>query len=227
MDHPLERPIWSALTTRQAHLAEVDGRARRFPPAVTALAALAAPTDEAWRALAGLLAADEVAGVLLDEAPALPAELELVEGAPCAQMVQASPGMDVAPLAGTVTLGASDAADMLELASRTRPGPFGPRTHELGGFLGVRDGGRLIAMSGERMRVPGMIEISGVCTDPGFAGRGLAAMLVAACARRIRAAGEQPFLHVRASNARAIALYQRLGFVERARLGYAVVRRRR
>lgn len=224
MAHPLDRPIAAALTTRQAHLAEVRGAARRFAPEVTALAALDDVTDDAWRDLAAILRPGEVAGLLLDDRPALPASLAIVDTAPCVQMVHVDDDAIAGALDGAVELGPADAPEMLELATRTRPGPFGPRTHELGRFVGVRAGGRLIAMSGERMRVPGMTEISGVCTDPAHAGRGLAAALVAEGARRIRADGEQPFLHVKADNRRAIALYERLGFVERARVLYVIVR---
>ena len=35
-----------------------------------------------------------------------------------------------------------------------------------GDFWGVRDNGRLIAMAGERLKLDGMSEVSGVCTHP-------------------------------------------------------------
>jgi predicted GNAT family acetyltransferase len=101
---------------------------------------------------------------------------------------------------------------MLALATLTRPGPFFERTHELGEFIGVREGGRLIAMAGERMKPDGFTEVSGVCTHPDFRGQGHAAALTRIVASRIRERGETPFLHAYASNAPAIALYERLGY---------------
>ncbi|HVK42142.1 MAG TPA: GNAT family N-acetyltransferase, partial [Phenylobacterium sp.] len=105
-----------------------------------------------------------------------------------------------------------DAPQMLALATLTAPGPFFARTHQLGRFVGVKAGGQLVAMAGERMRPPGHTEVSGVCTHPDHRGRGYAAGLMLEVAARIRARGEIPFLHSYAHNTGAIALYQALGF---------------
>ena len=112
---------------------------------------------------------------------------------------------------------------MLELVARTEPGPFGPETYRMGRYLGIRRGGALIAMAGERLRPPGWTEISAVCTDPAFRGQGLAARLVGAVCAGIVQRGERPLLHVLASNQSAIALYERLGFVVRRSLQFEVV----
>src|SRR5204862_4922039 len=105
-------------------------------------------------------------------------------------------------------LGDDEAPAMLALATLTRPGPFAARTASLGEFWGIRDGGRLVAMAGERMRQRGFTEVSGVCTHPDARGRGLARTLSAFMTARIRARGETPYLHAYASNTAAIALYQ-------------------
>src|SRR4029077_5363570 len=106
----------------------------------------------------------------------------------------------------------ADVPAMLDLVARTQPGPFARRTIELGTYLGVREGGALVAMAGERMHLDGHSEISAVCTDPSQRRRGLARDLVLTLARRIRARGERPFLHVAADNVNAIRLYEALGF---------------
>jgi predicted GNAT family acetyltransferase len=117
-----------------------------------------------------------------------------------------------------VPLGDSDAPDMMELAQLTAPGPFAARTHRLGQFYGIRREGRLVAMTGERMRLPGFAEVSGVCTHPDWRGHGFAEQLCQRVIAAIRTRGETPFLHAIASNVSAVSLYEKLGFSIRTRL---------
>jgi predicted GNAT family acetyltransferase len=113
---------------------------------------------------------------------------------------------------------------MLDLVARTRPGPFLPRTIELGGYIGIRRNGALVAMAGERLRPPGWSEISAVCTDADFRGKGLATRLTLAVACAITDRGELPFLHAAADNVSAIRLYQSLGFRLRRTATFVVMR---
>lgn len=117
-----------------------------------------------------------------------------------------------------------DATEMRALALLTEPGPFGPATHGLGPFFGIRRAGRIVAMAGERMRIPGFAEISAVCTHPEFRGQGLSIGPTAAVAQGIAARGEIPFLHCYPSNAPALALYRRLGFVVRREMVVTILR---
>jgi predicted GNAT family acetyltransferase len=210
--HPLDAPVWQALTTRQATVARGDGRARRIDPAYGLFAAVAVHVPDHHAALAGLVAPGETIGLFERAPPASLPGFRRTSTATCVQMIAADP-----PFAPTdaVSLGDADAAEMLALAGLTRPGPFFRHTHRFGGFLGVRIDGRLAAMAGTRLALPGYREVSGVCTHPDFRGRGLAAGLIAAVAGAIRAAGDTPFLTSYADNAGAIALYRRLGFVPR------------
>lgn len=111
-----------------------------------------------------------------------------------------------------VGLGPQDVPEMLELIDATHPGPFSKRTVELGGYLGRRIDGRLVAMAGERMHPPGFTEVSAVCTLAEFRGRGLGAALTLAVAKNIRARGEEAFLHAADTNVNAIRLYKSIGF---------------
>ena len=113
---------------------------------------------------------------------------------------------------GAVPLELADVPEMLDLARRTKPGPFLSRTVAMGNYLGIRYGGALVAMAGERLHPSGWTEISAVCTDAAWRRRGLASRLVLAVAAGIRARGETPFLHAVASNVNAIRLYEQLGF---------------
>jgi ribosomal protein S18 acetylase RimI-like enzyme len=113
-----------------------------------------------------------------------------------------------------IRLGAQHASQALELATLTRPGPFGPRTIELGEYFGCFEGERLVAMAGERMHAGTLREISGVCTHPDFQGRGLARRLMVKLIRRQMLRDETPFLHVMRDNTGARRLYERMGFRE-------------
>jgi predicted GNAT family acetyltransferase len=124
-----------------------------------------------------------------------------------------------------VTLGAADVPEMLALVELTKPGPFLLRTHEMGTFLGIRIGGRLAAMTGERMKPAHYTEMTAVCVHPDHRGRGYAQVLLAAVSRQIVARGEIPFLHVFSDNAAAIALYRRQGMEIRRRMCVTVVGR--
>ncbi|AGT08771.1 GNAT family N-acetyltransferase [Paracoccus aminophilus] len=212
--HPLDNPAWSALTGRQASLGEGGAFARRFHPEVSPFAAIAAPTPDCLDALAGLLRADETA-LLIADGP-LP-EVSGVKNTPLfevVQMVETSPA-EIAPDRDIQSLTAADVPEMMALAERTKPGPFGPRTGEMGRYLGIRDEARLIAMAGERLQFAGHREISAVCVDEAFRGRRLAQHLMTALRREIRAKGELPFLHVRSDAPRTQRLYEHMGFAPR------------
>lgn len=223
--HPLDRPIRTALTTRQKMLAEINGPARRFPADVAPFADMEDFSPESFAALHALLGPDQPAVLFTPDPVAPPPSFELVMAATGEQMI----GMphEVSGATPEMTLlTRDDVPEMRALVELTKPGPFGPRTHELGDFLGVRIGGRLAAMTGERMKPGDYTEMTAVCVHPEFRGRGLAQALLAQVARRIAARGEIPFLHVFSDNAPAIALYRRQGMTIRRRLHVTVLGRR-
>ena len=151
------------------------------------------------------------------ETPDVPAGFKVVLADTGEQMI-GSPADSPLRDAEIVTLGAGDVPAMVALTELTKPGPFALRTHELGTFLGIRAGGELVAMTGERMKPGKFVEMTAVCVHPEYRGRGYAQALLAAVARRIEARGEIPFLHVFSNNTSAIALYQRQGMRIRRRL---------
>lgn len=223
--HPLDRPVWASLIGAHAPLSEGGALARRYQPDVNRFAATPDDSPEALAALAALPAPGE--SLFLVQVPALvvPPGLRVVKQGICVQMLATRALRDDGGPDALLGLGEPDAADMFALATLTEPGPFLPRTHVMGDFLGVRQAGRLMAMAGERLRVPGYAEVSGVCTHPDARGQGLARRLSAAVAARIQARGEQPFLHAWESNAAAIKLYEALGFRVRTRVNVAVLAR--
>lgn len=223
MEHPLDRPSWSALTSRQAHLARGDGGALRFDPDYGLFAAAADNGVDATAALAALVPADGIVGLVEAHEMPLPQGLA-VKDAICNQMI-ADRIAPAEPEFTVTVLGDADAGAMLALATLTQPGPFFRKTHQLGGFIGVKQDGKLVAMAGERMKPSGFTEVSGVCTHPDHRGKGYAGGLMRIVAEKILARGETPFLHVYADNAGAIALYETLGFRFRAALHFTLLSR--
>jgi ribosomal protein S18 acetylase RimI-like enzyme len=222
--HPLDKLIWTALTTRQAALAEGGGSARRMRSDVGPFAACADHSDAAVAALAALIPEDGDISLLEPSPPPAPAAIELSFTAPGVQMVARAFARGASELP-IEPLDEPDAEEMLALALLTRPGPFRARTHTLGRFIGLRDNGRLIAMAGERLQTDEFIEISGVCTHPDYRSRGYGAALLTTVGQRILDEGKTPFLHAYASNAGAIALYRSLGFEHRCDVTHAVWKR--
>jgi len=224
--HPLDNVIWNALNTSQEHLGAGRGAARKFHPEVSLLGGFSEPSAEAYDSLANLLGAGERVGLFLEADPKPPSNWKVVASIPLLQMLHEN-GDSQAP-AGTKLpvfhqLGEADVPEMLALTKLTKPGPFATRTREMGDYFGIRKDGALVAMAGERLRVPGFTEISAVCTHPEHAGQGHARRLVTLLLDRIKGRGERAFLHVREENTRAVELYERMGFRKRLLRKYALL----
>ena len=227
----LDNEIWEALGGFHARFAEGAYGARRYLPGVSPLSAVRDPTDPVcWTDLADLMGERERTGLLLWSVPDVGAALQLLQTTPLVQMTfTADPAtLPVAEPFSFRDLSAADADVMIALVALTRPGPMERRTVELGRYVGVHDAaGELIAMSGERARLPGWTEVSAVCTHPDHRGKGLARQLMLLIMRDIIARNEWPFLHVASANTGAQQLYRSLGFTVRRAGVHVTVRRAR
>lgn len=212
------------MTTRQAAIAERNASARRYPIDVAPFADLRDTSPESFAALFALLQPGEAAVLFTPEPVSAPTRFDVMLAKTGEQMIGtpadvANSGVDV------VRLDAADVPAMTELVTLTNPGPFAPRTHTLGLFLGIKIDGRLAAMIGERMKPGNHTEMTGICVHPDFRGRSYAQVLMAAISGHILARGHIPFLHVFSDNAPAIALYRRQGMSIRRTMHVTVLRR--
>jgi ribosomal protein S18 acetylase RimI-like enzyme len=218
----LDNPAYASLGGAHAHLAQVSGRARRYPADVAPFLALPSPASpQDWLDAADLVQPGAQVAGRYDGAP--PDGWRALGAFDLVQMIEERVGgIDCAE---AVSLGAGDVPEMLELVAQTEPGPFLARTIELGSYLGIRRGRTLVAMGGERFKPDGWTEISAVCTRPDHRGQGLASALIGALMAGIKRRSERAFLHVMATNTGAIRLYEELGFRVRRQVTLAVLTR--
>ncbi|HEY7871489.1 MAG TPA: GNAT family N-acetyltransferase [Rudaea sp.] len=224
----LDNPFWSSLQTRHRALALRDGDAARYPPQFAPFAGVADADVDTNDALARLVAPGETL-LLLGVAPRLPAPWTLEAFHPLAQMIRTAP-MAVADGPPIAELSAAHRADVLALTALVYPHYFRGRTMELGRYFGIympdgNGGTRLAAMIGERLGTDTHTEMSAICTHPDFNGRGYARRLTAFLTNDTLAHGRTPFLHVSRENARALQLYERMGYTLRRDIGFWALRR--
>lgn len=225
--NPLDNIIWHALNTRHAQFALGDGAVKKFVPEVAPFSAFPEGANDDYALLEKIVAQGEVTALFLRDEYKPRTGWEVVVTGPLIQMVRAVKGEAglLPPSPDIETMGRDQSAEMIELVQIAKPGPFSARTHEMGDYYGLRAGGRLAALSGERLKIPGFTEVSAVCTHPDHLGKGYAGTLMSRVIRGIEARGETALLHSRADNDRAIALYERLGFRTRLHGHFAAIKR--
>jgi ribosomal protein S18 acetylase RimI-like enzyme len=215
MHEDLDHSIWNALTTAHADLAIAAGRARRYPPDVSPLAAVERPDPAAFADLESLVSpGEQVALFTLGPYEAAPG-WRIAKGRFIDQMVcvDEADTPDMPSTASVRPLTGQDVPDMLELTALTKPGPFLPNTIRMGRYVGIRaSDGRLVAMAGERLKLARYTEVSAVCSHPDHRGRGYVQAVMGRMLALVRAEGKTPFLHVKTENTPAKIVYERLGF---------------
>lgn len=215
---PLDRPAWHALNGPQAALTSGKSAVRRLDPRYGPFACAPDAGPQSLAALSALLrGAGDAIAVFEPEAWPAPPGTRVAMTMDCVQMVCTE--LPASPDAQTILLSEHDAPSMRALAAEAAPGPWSEWTHRYGDFFGVRQGGKLLAMAGERLRpAPGLTELSGVATAAAARGQGLGEQVVRAVVHNLAARGDTALLHCRTDNANAIRLYERLGFKHRRRM---------
>jgi predicted GNAT family acetyltransferase len=212
--HPLDNPCWHSALTAHARFASGTALAKRYVPELGPLVVLSDHSEAALQDMAALVAPGETIYLFEAELPDLPGwTIHFIDHA--MQMVSTQPVEAAEDDAAILTLTKVDVPEMLALIEQNRPGPFFERTIELGHYIGIRQGGELVAMAGERFCMTGYHEISAVCTHPDYESRGYARRLVSSLVNENWRNGITPYLHTGTQNSRAIRLYERLGFQSR------------
>jgi len=207
----LDNIMWHCLSGPHAKFATGEGAVRRYAPGFSPIVGFEDPHHPDFETLAKYCEPGDFFYTDIWSGAAPPG-WRIDKDARMWKMVWQAPmpGEDTAPDA--IPLRPEHASQAMELAKLTNPGPFGIRTPELGEYFGYFDGGRLIAMAGERMCAGNLHEVSGICTHPDFQGRGLARKLTLKLVRLQMQSGKTSFLHVISTNARARALYEKMGY---------------
>jgi GNAT superfamily N-acetyltransferase len=217
----LDNPIWHALDGKHGALAARAGRMAWYPSTIAPFIAVPSSgiVPELHAALAGGFHPPAYFVGTIPET--LPAGWLFSSRSSILQMMPTGAAVPDIETEDIRELQIGDRPRMLELARAAFPDYFRERTAELGLYLGIFSGARLVAMAGERLAVDGWQEISGVCTHPEFGGRGYARRLTLALMIRHRQRGVASFLHVSEGNAVARRLYESMGFEARVSLPLA------
>jgi ribosomal protein S18 acetylase RimI-like enzyme len=210
----LDNPAWYALTETHRQFAMGSDRLKRYQETIVSFFAFDHNKKNALQELDQLCKAGE-SFFIIGELPSLPSNYSIESNLPCLQMICTSLTHSPAFSSLIEELGEKDEQQMLALINLVQPGYFLPGTRLMGNYYGIRQEGELVAITGERMRMNGLTEISAVVTHPGFTGRHYAQKLVAHAVNKNLEAGIIPFLHVAENNERAIGIYKKLGFVQR------------
>jgi ribosomal protein S18 acetylase RimI-like enzyme len=223
MEHVLNNPVWTALTTGNANLALGNEQVKYYPHEVAAFVGLKENSTHSLHLLYDATPNDGPHIVITPHKLEIPKQWKLARYLMWYQMIYditlATPTVTAEP----VLLTDEDIPQMMELTKLTNPGPFFERTIDFGHYYGLFDGDKLIAMAGQRMHSTPYAEISAVCTHPDYLGRGYARQLLLHQIHRIRAAGGLPYLHVRDDNERPFKIYESMGFVTRKALHFYVL----
>ena len=220
----LNNPIWQALHSGDRHLAIGNDFFIMYPEDIGLFVGVDESRSSVPEQLFKALPAKSVKVLIIKKKLTFSPEWQILHAGPLWQMVAENPA-EIAGNEEIIPLGLEHIPEMLALTKLTQPGPFFERTIELGNYQGIFQGGKLVAMGGERFHPDHFAEISAICTHPDFRGRGFGSRLMSFLAHDIRQKGKIPFLHVRPENISAIDLYLKLGFVTRTEMNLTVIQK--
>jgi predicted GNAT family acetyltransferase len=225
MNHPLDNPAFNALSTGNKYLSNPNETAKHFSKETSPFIGLAETTKEKLVELYNAIPYSSVFVYISSVEVDFPEPWIVLQKMECLQMVCENPTREAKTTEPLIPLTDEHIPAMLALTKLTAPGPFSERTIDFGHYKGIFDGDKLVAMAGQRLNPTPYAEISAVCTHPDYLGRGYAAQLLLHHVQRIKAASGIPFLHVLATNSRAISVYHSLGFETRKQMNFYIIKK--
>lgn len=227
MNHLLDNPIWTALSSGNKEFAKGNDRAKYFSEEVSPFAAVEEINQKEVRFLFDTVPSDLVFAIFTPHEMKIQEPWKMIQHMKVLQMVydQLLP-KPVIRHHDLVPLQRKDVPEMLSLTKLTDPGPFLPRTIEFGNYMGIFEENRLVAMAGQRLRPSPYVEISAICTHPDYMGNGYARSLIVNQLDQILAEPGIPFLHVKWDNLKAIQLYTGLGFSIRKEFSIYIIEKK-
>jgi ribosomal protein S18 acetylase RimI-like enzyme len=221
--YKLDNPAWYSLLETHQYFAIGNDAFKRYQPHIVSFAAFHSGKKDILNELNNWMQPEE-SFFLIGDMPTLPSNYFIETVLPCVQMI-CTTKIKTNITASIEALSEKDDDDMISLINKTLPGYYLRGTRLMGDYFGIRINGELVAMTGERMRMDGLTEISAVVTHPDFTGRGYAQQLVAHTSNKNLAAGITPYLHTGATNERAIKIYELLGYTTRRIIDFTRIKR--
>lgn len=218
----LNNPAWYSLLETHQKFAIGNDIIQRYPPSIAPF--VASQFDKGGGDELKNWVKPNESFFIIGDLPLLPEGFVVESRLLCVQMI-CKATIKIAETATIEALTYLDEAQMTDLINRVQPGYYLPGTRLMGDYFGIRVNGHLVAITGERMRMHELTEISAVVTDPKFTGRGFAQQLIAKTVNKNIESGTIPFLHVAETNKRAIDLYTYLGFVQRRLIAFWKIKR--
>jgi ribosomal protein S18 acetylase RimI-like enzyme len=221
--YKLDNPAWHSLQETHKNFSIGSDFFKRYQPAIVSFAAFHSNNKEVLKEMDNWMHSGE-SFFLIGEFNVLPSNYTIETILPCVQMV-CTAAIKTNLTATIETLSEKDDDEIIALINKTLPGYYLRGTRLMGDYFGIRVNGELVAMTGERMRMSGLTEISAVVTHPEFTGRGYAQQLVAHTSNKNLAEGITPFLHTGYNNERAIRVYELLGYKTRKIINFTRIKR--
>ncbi len=219
----LDNPAWHALTEKHAAFATGTNVFKRYKPEIVLFAGFPSASMNISAEFDKAIGISE-SFFLFDKFPTLAPNYIIETTVECLQMVCTKP-LPVHFKEDIVQLSLANEDEMFGLISEVFPGYYQQQTYRMGNYYGIFKNGRLIAMAGERLCIDGLTEISAVATQPAFTGRGYAQQLMAYINQLHVNNGIVSFLHTGSNNARAISIYEMLGYKKRRIINVTKIRR--
>jgi ribosomal protein S18 acetylase RimI-like enzyme len=226
MDHLLDNPVWNALVTGNKNLAEGNEQVKCFPKEIAPFTGLPQTDQNSFSLLSAFIPAGRTIAIVAKEQMEIPADWKTINLLNVFQMLNETGSTQDVDLSDVLPLNTQHVPQMLALTKLTNPGPFFNRTIEFGNYYGIFRDNKLVAITGQRMHPGHYLEVSAVCTQPGYNGNGYAGKLMKHVSNLIRQQSCIPFLHVLTENTGAIKLYNALGFVTRRQMIVHVIQKK-